>query len=252
MMTSKRQLASDTSSDVSNFAQAAATEAGGIDSATVAIVVAVIALVGVIAAQIVNVISESRRRRDEQAKLVREQVQAVMMIFYDYSEFARTVTPGKPYQHRCDPYEEQWDRVSGPLAAGLAHMAGHGKHRDVALTLVDGIGLQHIGFREGENVGDDPRAGYIQMAWHGFETVAAWLRHDRVPRQARRLARQAAKMRATLDAEFRWRDRQESGSSRKSGVIRSAARTSKFWLRRHWRDWIKEPAKKLWAFLFAE
>lgn len=251
-MTSKRQLASVASSDVSDLAQAAAADAGGIDSATVAIVVAVIALVGVIAGQIVNVVSESRRRRDEQAKLVREQVQAVMMIFYDFAEFARSVTPGKPYQRRCEPYEEQWDRVSGPLAAGLAHMAGRGKHRDVALTLVDGISILPTGFREGEYVGDDPRDGYIQMAWGAFETVAAWLRHEIAPRRARRLARDAAKMRAALDSEFRWRRRQESENDHNSGVVRLAVRKIRWWLRRRWRRWIKEPLNKLWTFLFAE
>jgi hypothetical protein len=54
-------------------------------------------------------------------------------------------------------------------------MACRGKHRDRALELMDGLGLQATAWREGESIGAWPSIGYVQMAWAGFEIVAAWL-----------------------------------------------------------------------------
>lgn len=227
-----------------------AKDVGLLDSATVAIIVAVIALVGVLVAQTITLFNERAKRRDEQTKVVRDKVQEVMMAFYDYAEFARAATPKASSQQPCEPYDVEWDRVSGLYAAGVAHMAGRGKHRDAALNLIDGIGLQARAFRYGEHVGADPRVGYIQMAWAGFEIVAAWLRGDRMPRHSRRVSRAAARMRARIDAEYRWEALQGT-EGHKSGVVRIVAGRIRFWIRRRWRRWVSEPARKAWNFLFA-
>lgn len=219
-------------------------------SVWVAILVAVIALVGVLAGQVITLYNARAQRRDEQTKSVREEVQALMMVFFNFAEFARTTPAPRDMSHKADPYNDEWDRVAAPLAAAAANMAGRGKHRDRALELIDGLGLQAAAWREGESIGTLPRVGYIQMAWAGFEIIAAWLRHERVPRHARRLARAARRMRAALDAEYRARDLEEDGSH-KTGVLRLAWRKSRWWIRARWRKWIAGPIKAGWRFLFA-
>jgi hypothetical protein len=129
-----------------------------------AIAVAVIALAGVLVAQSITLYNERSRRRDEQTRAVREDVHEVMMTFFDFADFARTNWPRKRLSEACDPYEEEWDRVAGPLAAGAANMAGRGNHRDAALTLMDGLGLQPTAYREGESIGQSPKVGYVQLA----------------------------------------------------------------------------------------
>jgi hypothetical protein len=174
-----------------------------------AIAVAVIALAGVLVAQSITLYNERSRRRDEQTRAVREDVHRVMMTFFDFAEFAHTSWPRKRLSEACDPYEEEWDRVAGPLAAGAANMAGRGNHRDAALTLMDGLRLQSTVYREGESIGQSPGVGYVQLSWAGFEVVAAWLRGEPIPRHARRVTRAARRMRARLDAEFAFRARTE-------------------------------------------
>lgn len=229
-----------------------ATDSDGSVSTTaiVAIVVAVIALVGVLVGQAITLYNARAQRRDEQTKTVRDDVQDLMMAFFEFAEFARsTSAPGSGFD-AADPYEKEWDDKAGPLAAIAAKMAGRGRHRDRVLDLMDGLGLQSRAWQEGESIGSRPQDGYMQMAWAGFEIVAAWLRGERMPRQARRVASLAKKMRATMFAEYRARDQSED-PNHSVGVVRQAWRTARWWLRSKWRRQIVGPVKKLWRYLFA-
>ena len=229
----------------------AATADGGIPlSAVIAILVAVIALVGVLMGQAIVLYNARAQRRGEQTKVVRDQVQVLMMVFFNFAEFARsTPAPADP-SDAADPYDEEWDRVATPLAAAAANMAGRGRHRDRALELMDGIGLQARAWPDGESIGRTPQVGYSQMAWAGFEVVAAWLRSERIPRHSRRVARDARKMRARMDAEYQHRDRYND-PGHKSGVVRRVWRKVRRGLRLLWRKLIVKPTKWVWAFLFA-
>lgn len=219
-------------------------------SAVIAILVAVIALVGVLVGQAITLYNARAQRRGEQTKTVRDQVQVLMMVFFDFAEFARS-TPSPPeLSDAADPYDEEWDRVATPLAAAAANMAGRGRHRDRALELMDGIGLQAHAWREGQSIGRFPRPGYIQMAWAGFEVVAAWLRSEPIPPHARRVARQARKMRDRMDAEYQHRKLHEA-PGHKSGIVRRAWRKIRLALRILFRILIVTPTKKVWGFLFA-
>lgn len=231
-------------------ASAAAPDAGVPASVWVAILVAVIALAGVLIGQAITLYNARAQRRDEQAKSVRVEVQGLMMVFFDFAEFARVTTAPRDMAKKADPFDEEWDRVAGPLAAAAANMAGRGKHRDRVLELMDGLGLQRTAWREGESIGDWPKFGYVQMAWAGFEIVAAWLRGERMPRHARGVARAARKMRAALDAEFRSRER-DADEKHTTGILRLAWRKARWWIRDHWRLWVTRPIRAVWAFLFA-
>lgn len=231
-------------------ATAAATESAIPASVWVAIVVAVIALVGVLIGQAITLYNARAQRRDEQTKSVRAEVQRLMMVFFDFAEFARSTPSPQEMTEKADPYEVEWDRVAGPLAAAAANMAGRGKHRDRALELMDGLGLQARAWDMGESVGAMPNVGYVQMAWAGFEVVAAWLRGERIPRHARRVARAARKMRANVEGEHRSRELHES-TDHKTGVLRHAWRKSRWWLRSQWRRWVATPLRRAWDFLFA-
>jgi hypothetical protein len=232
------------------YASAAEVDTGIAPSVWVAIVVAVIALVGVLVGQAITLYNARAQRRNEQTKTVRDEVQKLMRVFFDFAEFAQSTYPGKKMAQQADLYDEEWGRVAGPLAAMAANMAGRGRHRDAALTLMDGLGRQATAYREGESIGDWPRVGYVQMAWAGFETVAAWLRGERIPLDSRRVVRAARRMRSTLDAEYRWRDLQQK-KSHKTGVVRSAWRVSRFWVRGKWKAWFATPARSCWDFLLA-
>jgi hypothetical protein len=229
----------------------AAPVASGIPlTAVIAILVAVIALVGVLVGQAIVLYNARAQRRGEQTKIVRDEVQVLMMVFFNFAEFARsTPAPSNAFE-AADPYEEEWDRVATPLAAAAANMAGRGRHRDRALELMDGLGLQAHAYPEGESIGLDPRSGYVQMAWAGFEVVAAWLRGERIPRHSRRIARKARNMRARMEAEWQHRSRLED-ENHKSGVVRRAWRKVRGGLRILWRKLIARPTKRVWAFLFA-
>lgn len=231
-------------------ASAAATDAAIPPSVWVAILVAVIALVGVLVGQTITLYNARAQRRDEQTKSVREEVQGLMMVFFDFAEFARNTPAPRNMTEKAAPYDDEWDRVAGPLAAAAANMAGRGKHRDRALELIDGIGLQATAWRAGESIGAWPTVGYVQMAWAGFEIVAAWLRGERMPRHARRVARAARKMRAALEAEYRARELSER-KTQKTGVLRYAWREVRRWVRAHWRKWVAKPLRACWDFLFA-
>lgn len=231
-------------------ASTAATDAVIPASVWVALLVAVIALFGVLVGQAINLHNARAQRRGEQTKSVREEVQVLMMVFFDFAEFARITPAPREMADKADPYDEEWDRVAGPLAAAAANMAGRGKHRDRALELMDGLGLQERAWREGESIGALPRIGYTQMAWAGFEIVAAWLRGERMPRHARRVARAARKMRAALEAEYRARELNED-KKHKTGVLRHAWRRGHWWVRARWRELIAKPLRATWDFLFA-
>ena len=231
-------------------AMAAATDGAISPSVWVAILVAVIALVGVLVGQTITLYNARAQRRDEQTKSVREEVQGLMMVFFDFAEFARSTPAPRDMAEKADPYDGEWDRVAGPLAAAAANMAGRGKHRDRALELMDGLGLQATAWREGESIGAWPSIGYVQMAWAGFEIVAAWLRGERMPRHARRVARAARKMRAALDAEYRTRELSED-KKHKTGVLRYACLRARWWVRARWRKWVAKPLRASWDFLFA-
>lgn len=233
------------------YVRAAATDGGIEASVWVAILVAVIALVGVLVGQAITLYNARAQRRNEQTKSVRDEVQVLMMVFFDFAEFARNTPSPRDMAAMADPYDEEWERVAGPLAAAAANMAGRGQHRDRALELMDGLGLQATAWREGESIGEWPRIGYVQMAWAGFEIVAAWLRGERIPRRARRVARAARRMRGALDAEFKARKRSED-TNHKAGVVRQAWRTTRWWVRARWRKWIAGPLKSSWDFFFAE
>lgn len=219
-------------------------------SVWVAILVAGIALTGVLVGQAITLYNARAQRRDEQTKSVREEVQGLMMVFFDFAEFARSTPAPREMADKADPYDSEWDRVAGPLAAAAANMAGRGKHRDRALELMDGIGLQARAWRDGESIGAWPQVGYIQMGWAGFEVVAAWLRSERIPRQSLRVAQAARKMRARIEAEYRERERSED-ANHKPGVLRRAWRSTRWWLRARWRKWIALPTRAAWNFLFA-
>lgn len=229
----------------------AATAEGGIPlSAVIAILVAVIALVGVLVGQAIVLYNARAQRRGEQTKVVRDEVQVLMMAFFNFAEFARsTPAPTNPFD-AADPYDEEWDRVATPLAAAAANMAGRGRHRDRALELMDGISLQARAWPDGESIGRTAQIGYSQMAWAGFEVVAAWLRSERIPRHSRRVAREARRMRARLYAEYQHRDR-SSAPGHRSGVVRRVWRKARRGLRFLWRWTVVKPAKRVWAFLFA-
>jgi len=231
-------------------ASAATTDGAFPPSVWVAILVAVIALVGVLVGQAISLYNARARRRDEQTKSVRKEVQGLMMVFFDFAEFARSTPAPRSMTERADPYDEEWDRVAGPLAAAAANMAGRGKHRDRTLELMGGLGLQATAWREGESLGAWPRIGYVQMAWAGFEIVASWLRGERMPRHARRVARAARKMRAALDAEYRARELSED-KEHKTGLLRHAWRKARWWARARWRKWVAKPLRASWDFLFA-
>jgi len=219
--------------------------------ALVAIAVAVIALLGVLIAQGITLYNERARRRDEQTKTVRDEVHDVMMVFFDFAEFARVTWPGKKaYEDACEVYEEQWDKVAGPLAAGAANMAGRGRHRNAALTLMDGLGLQSRAYLDGESLGANPRIGYIQMSWAGFEVVAAWLRGEAIPRHARRVTRAARRMRSRWEAERAFRVLQEEKGHR-VGVVRLAFRRARWRVKKASRRLIARPVAAAWKFLFA-
>lgn len=209
-----------------NFVAAADQNGSGVvDSATVAIIVAVIALVGVLAAQTITLFNERARRRDEKTKLVRDEIQKLMMDYYAFWQFASETWPGKRPEGWCEPYEKQWASVSAGFPAVAAQMAGRGKHRSILLDLQVGLTVQPAAYNMGESIGDHPRSGYLEMAWAAFETVAAWLRTERAPRSAKRAARKARKMRSAVDAEYRWRDHNESGEkTKKRGLLRRWAR----------------------------
>lgn len=231
-------------------ASAAATEAAIPASVWVALLVAAIALVGVLVGQAITLHNARAQRRGEQTKSVRDEVQVLMMVFFDFAEFARITPAPREMADKAEPYDEEWDRVAGPLAAAAANMAGRGKHRDSALDLMDGLGLQERAWREGESIGALPNIGYTQMAWAGFEIVAAWLRGERMPRHARGVALAARKMRGALEAEYRTRELNED-KNHKTGVLRRAWRRGRRSVRAHWRKWIAKPLRASWAFLFA-
>jgi hypothetical protein len=223
------------------------------DTATptwVAMAVAVIALLGVLVAQSITLYNERARRRDEQTKAVRDEVHEVMMAFFAFADFAQATRSVKKRDGACDVYDDEWNRVAGPLAAGAANMAGRGSHRDAALILMDGLGLQATAYRDGESIGDSPRVGYIQMSWAGFEVVAAWLRGERIPRHARHVARAARRMRSRLDAEYLYRERAMDERHR-TGVVRLAFRKSRWKLTKAWNRWVVRPVEASWRFLFA-
>ena len=216
-----------------------------------AIAVAVIALVGVLVAQIITLYNERVRRRDEQTKSVREDVHEVMMVFFEFAEFAASPRSITRIENECDAYHDRWAEVAGPLTAKVANMAGRGKHRNVALSLMDGIAIQAFAYREGESVGKNARAGYVQMAWAGFEVVAAWLRSESVPRHSRGVARDARRMRERLDDEYGWRTLIQNGSHR-SGVLRHAFRKLRRAAKAAWKKRAADPVAKAWMFLFAK
>lgn len=231
---------------------AAATDqenTAGIDSATVAIIVAVIALLGVLVGQIINLVNESKKRRDGQTAAVRDKVHDLMMALHSYSDFVQeTRVTGNPAGH-CDPFDLQWRRVYPPLPALAAQMAGRGKHRMAVLELMDSIRLEPNLYHEGLNMNRDPRSDYRELSDAAFETVAAWLRGERVPRAAKRTLRRARKALESLDAEYAWRHRREDGE--KEGVIRFAVRRSLIWVRSFWKERVARPARATWGFFFA-
>lgn len=229
----------------------AATADGGIPlSAVIAILVAVIALVGVLVGQAIVLYNARAQRRGEQTKVVRDEVQVLMMVFFNFAEFARSTSAPTDQFDAADPYDDEWDRVATPLAAAAANMAGRGRHRDRALELMDGIGLQARAWPNGESIGRTPQIGYSQMAWAGFEVVAAWLRNERIPRHSRRVAREARKMRSKMYAEYQHQAR-TNVPGHKSGVVRRLWRKVRRALRFLWGTLLMKPAKWLWAFLFA-
>ncbi|MDQ1084713.1 MULTISPECIES: hypothetical protein [Microbacterium] len=216
----------------------------------VAMAVPTFALVGVLIAQSITLFNERARRRDEQTRVVREEVQKVMMAFYGFAEYANSTEAEAGFGNECTPYEEQWDVVANGLAAGAANMAGgQGRHRTATLELMDGLGALSRADREGLSPWTVPRWGYAQMAWAGFETVAAWLRGERIPRHSRRVARMALQMRKDLDAEYAHRARIEADL--KTGVVRKFARELRWGVRNRWKKLVSGPAKKFWAYLFA-
>jgi hypothetical protein len=223
---------------------------GDTSPALVAIAVAFVALLGVLISQFITLHNEQARRRAEQAATVRKDVQALMMVFFEFAEFSRSNYSPKRASQACDDFDEQWDNVSGPLAAMAANMAGRGRHRDAALTLMDGIGLQAGAYKKGESIGIVPRVGYVQMAWAGFEVVAAWLRGEGIPRHARGVVKSARVMRSHLEKEQLHREREEDPDY-KSGVVRVAARRGRRWVVSHVNGKLLVPIGKLWRFLFA-
>lgn len=229
---------------------AGATDTGIPPTVWVAILVAVIALAGVLVGQAITLYNARADRRNEQAKSVRDEVQRLMMVFFDFAEFARSTRAPRAMAQQADPYDEEWDRVAGPLAAAAANMAGRGKHRDRALELMDGLGLQATAWRDGLSIGARPSVGYVQMSWAGFEIVAAWLRGERMPGHARKVARAARRMRAALDAEYRARQLDEDETYR-SGVLRRAWRRLRWRVRDMFKRWIAKPVRASWDFLFA-
>lgn len=229
---------------------AAPTDDGLPLSAVIAIVVAVIALVGVLVAQAIVLYNARAQRRGEQTKLVRDEVQALMMVFFSFAEFSRSTAAPTDPSEAADPYEEEWDRVATPLAAAAANMGGQGRHRDRALELMDGLGLQSRAYQAGESIGRDPRFGYVQMAWAGFQVVAAWLRGEQIPRHSRRVAHDARKMRARMEAEWQHRSRLEDENYR-SGVVRRAWRKIRRRLDSLWERLFAKPMIQVWTFLFA-
>jgi hypothetical protein len=224
------------------------------DSSTplwVAMAVPTFALVGVLIAQSITLFNERARRRDEQTRAVREEVQKVMMAFYTFAEFASQTQSVPGFGKECSPYEDEWDNVATGLAASAANMAGRrGKHRNAALELMDGLGVHSRAYYDGLSPWSNARHGYVQMAWAGFEVVAAWLRGERIPKHPRRVARMARRMRTSLEAEYADRARMES--KRKVGVARMFARRTRWRIRKLWRKVVSGPVQKAWAYLFAD
>lgn len=220
-------------------------------SVGVAIIVAFIALAGVLIGQAITLYNARAQRRDEQTKAVRTEVQGLMMAFFNFAEFARSTSEPRLEAEAADPYDDEWDRVAGTLAAAAANMGGRGKHRTRALELMDGLGLQAAAWQIGESLGPRPRVGYVQMGWAGFEIVAAWLRGERIPRHARRVAREARRMRLRVEAEYAARHVDDFGRH-KPGVVRLALRRVRRGAVSRWRRWVRGPIRKAWAYLFAK
>ncbi|MGM7696802.1 hypothetical protein [Microbacterium sp. A84] len=223
-------------------------------AAWVALAVAVIALLGVLAAQTITLFNESRRRRDELTKLVRDDGTKLMMEFYKFSEFATRNQAAKKSADSSwyEAHATQWDLVSPELPSLAARLAGRGKHRTVILSFIDGIRLIPTSHHLEVGLGQTERDDYREISWWAFETAAAWLRGERVPRHARRIARRLRKIERKVDAHYRREDAYKSDAKVPTGVVRKAYNKSMLKLRESIRSRVVEPVRKFWLYLFAE
>jgi hypothetical protein len=216
----------------------------------VAIIVAVVALTGVLAGQSITLYNERARRKTEQTKLVREEVHAAMMSFFVFSSFAQDYYPKRNNQYDTDNLSEQWRKAADKLAAQVANMAGRGHHRATALDLMDGLGMQPLAWEMGEGIGTIPKYGYMRLSWEGFEVVGAWLRGERIPRRTRRLVRKVRRMRKRIFAESAHRRRLEDDTHR-SGVLRVAGRRARVATKRLAIKIVVRPSVRMWTKLMA-
>ena len=216
----------------------------------VAIIVAVVALTGVLAGQSITLYNERARRRTEQTKLVREEVHAAMMSFFVFSSYAQDYYPKRDNQYDTDNLSEQWREAAESLAAQVANMGGRGHHRAAALDLMDGLGMQPVAWDMGEGIGTIPKYGYMRLSWEGFEVVGAWLRGERIPRRTRSLVRKVRKMRKRVFAEAAHRRRLEDGTHR-SGLLRVAGRRVRFTTKRWAITIVVRPSVWMWTKLMA-
>lgn len=182
--------------------QAADTSADAwIDSATLAIVVAVIALLGVLVAQTITLINERAKRRDELTRAVRDEVQRLMMPFYDWVEFARHTYPGKAHRHPMRAFR-------GTVGYGFAGAACDGRTDG-------GQGATPDGRAHANRWHHDPVDRVPRGREHRQHT-ASRIHADGLGcvRHRRRLASQASASRGTHGERHARRNECESGSTR--------------------------------------
>lgn len=207
------------------------------------------ALFGVALSQVITFLTERSRRESEHAKDAREAAEKLMEGLFAFRRFVLAAHSVR--KHDADSvFEEEWATAGATLVMQAALLTGGGGHRQNINILLDGINSCHLLAREGLGVTDSTRGDYLAMATGAFETAAAWLRYERVPRSSRWVARSVRRAMYWLRLEWRSRDHQEStGKELRSGIVRRAWRVFARWTRKLFAT-LMAPAIRVIGFLF--
>jgi hypothetical protein len=207
------------------------------------------ALVGVGFSQLITLFTDWRRRNSEHLKDARESAETLLKEFQEYRQFLR-LPGGYDYENPGVAEAVAWEGKSSTATGAAAMLTGKRGHRQVLRTFIDGLdaGEQLIG--DGYGLGSNAHSHFYISSNMSFETIAAWLRYERVPRRARRLARQLRRDLYWYNLEQRSRYELERGREEtQSGLVRQIWRKSVRWVRDDTAA-DRKHFKKAWGDLF--
>jgi hypothetical protein len=187
----------------------------------------------------------------ETATAARESVEALLASFDEFRRFVyspQSVRKSDVYE----VFETKWDEVKEHMPQRAALLTGNRGHREVVIACIEAAEYAQWMYRDGFGVSDNPRSEYLNSSAFAFETIAAWLRLEKVPSDAKRYARRSRKQKKMYDLEMRWRRHYEdTGQDLPTGVARVAARKAA----RHTKEFFArelKPLRDLWDYLFRE